>query len=87
MPRRRPRWVVDVATAFLQGDAQKRMLWARIPRDACDLIGVPANKTLRFAKANSDSRLLVPQLGALETLCGAWGVRKKSKSQERYLWC
>ena len=33
------RWVADVATAFLQGDPQKKVLWARIPKDACDLIG------------------------------------------------
>ena len=34
------RWAADVSIAFLQGDPQERTLWAKIPKDACDIIGV-----------------------------------------------
>ena len=50
-----------------------------------------ANKTLRFAKQNSDSCLMFPKLGKLSDLCmvamsdAAWGVRKNSQSQGGYL--
>eukprot|EP00435_Cladocopium_sp_Y103_P032775 s1444_g8.t1 len=43
-------FISDVATAFLQGDPQKRILWARIPKDACQLIGVPAGTLMRLLK-------------------------------------
>ena len=43
-------FVADVATAFLQGDPQKRILWAKIPRDACMLIGVPPGTLMRLVK-------------------------------------
>ena len=43
-------WVSDVATAFLQGDPQERVLWAKIPKDACQLIGVPAGTLMRLLK-------------------------------------
>ena len=44
------RWVADVATAFLQGDPQQRVLWAKIPRDACEIIGVPSGTLMRLIK-------------------------------------
>ena len=44
------RWTADVATAFLQGDPQQRILWARIPKDACELIGVPPGTLTRLIK-------------------------------------
>ena len=44
------RWTADVATAFLQGDPQQRILWARIPEDACELIGVPPGTLMRLIK-------------------------------------
>ena len=44
------RWTADVATAFLQGDPQQRILWARIPKDACELIGVPPGTLMRLIK-------------------------------------
>ena len=50
-----------------------------------------ANKTLRFAKTNSDACTMFPKLGPLNELCmvamsdAAWGIRKDSKSQGGYL--
>ena len=44
------RWTADVATAFLQGDPQQRVLWARFPKDACELIGVPPGTLMRVIK-------------------------------------
>ena len=44
------RWTADVAFAFLQGDPQERVLWARIPKDACELIGVPPGTLVRLIK-------------------------------------
>ena len=44
------RWVADVATAFLQGDPQQRVLWAKIPKDACAIIGVPPGTLMRLIK-------------------------------------
>ena len=44
------RWVTDVATAFLQGDPQTRVLWAKIPKDARAIIGVPAGTFMRLIK-------------------------------------
>ena len=44
------RWTADVATAFLEGDPQERVLWARIPKDARELIGVPPGTLMRLIK-------------------------------------
>ena len=49
----RKSWLIfisHVATAFPQGDPQTRILWARIPKDACQLIGVPAGTLMRLLK-------------------------------------
>ena len=49
-----------------------------------------ANKTLRFAKNNSDTGLMFTQLGKLSHLCmialsdAAWGVRRNFESQGGY---
>ena len=44
------RWTADVSTAFLQGDPQERVLWAKIPRDACNLIGVAPGTLMELIK-------------------------------------
>ena len=44
------RWTADVSTAFLQGDPQERVLWAKIPRDACNLIGVAPGTLMKLIK-------------------------------------
>ena len=42
--------VADVSTAFLQGDPQQRELWARLPKDACQIMNVPAGSLMRLVK-------------------------------------
>ena len=42
--------VADVSTAFLQGDPQHRELWAKLPRDACQLLNVPAGSLMKLIK-------------------------------------
>ena len=44
------RWTADVSTAFLQGDPQERTLWAKIPKDACEIIGVAPGTLMRLIK-------------------------------------
>ena len=43
-------FISDVSTAFLQGDPQTRILWAKIPKDACQLIGVPPGTLMKLLK-------------------------------------
>ena len=43
-------FISDVSTAFLQGDPQTRILWAKIPKDACQLIGAPPGTLMRLLK-------------------------------------
>ena len=42
--------VADVSTAFLQGDPQRRELWAKLPKDACQLLNVPAGSLMKLVK-------------------------------------
>ena len=44
------RWTADVSTAFLQGDPQERTLWARIRKDACQIIGVVPGTLMKLIK-------------------------------------
>ena len=43
-------FISDVSIAFLQGDPQTRILWAKIPKDACQLIGVPPGTFMKLLK-------------------------------------
>ena len=42
--------VADASTAFLQGDPQRRELWARLPKDACQILNVPAGSLMKLVK-------------------------------------
>ena len=44
------KFTADVSTAFLQGDKQARLLWCRIPADACKLMGCPAGTHMKLLK-------------------------------------
>ena len=44
------KFTADVSTAFLQGDRQERMLWCKIPADACRLIGCVPGTYMRLLK-------------------------------------
>lgn len=41
----------DVAAAFLQGDGQERALRCKLPRDACECLGVPHGSLMRSLKS------------------------------------
>lgn len=43
-------FVSDMATTFLQGNPQTRILWAKIPKDACLLIGISSGTLIRLLK-------------------------------------
>ena len=40
----------DVSTAFFEGDPQQRDLWARLPKDACNILGIPPGSLMRLIK-------------------------------------
>jgi len=42
--------VADVSTAFLQGDPQQRELLAKLPKDACQILNVPAGSLMKLVK-------------------------------------
>ena len=42
--------VADVTTAFLQGDPQLCELWARLPKDAYDILNVPHGSQMKLVK-------------------------------------
>ena len=42
--------VADVTTAFLQGDPPQRELWAKLPKDACDILNIPHGSLMRLIK-------------------------------------
>ena len=44
------KFTADVSTAFLQGDRQERMLWCKIPADACRLIGCAPGTYMKLLK-------------------------------------
>ncbi|CAK0833042.1 unnamed protein product, partial [Prorocentrum cordatum] len=43
-------WRADVATAFLQGRPQERELYAKVPKDAAELMGIEPNTLMKFIK-------------------------------------
>jgi hypothetical protein len=46
-------WTATVAaatTAFLQGDPPQRELWAKLPKDACDILNIPHGSLMRLVK-------------------------------------
>ena len=44
------KFTADVNTAFLQGDKQPRLLWRRVPADACRLMGCPPGTRVKLLK-------------------------------------
>ena len=43
-------WTADVQTAFLQGQAQERELWLRLPAEALAILGAPPDTRMKLIK-------------------------------------